>query len=260
MPGWTNFKHHLEVQDAILAIVKEVRQERLDLGRPHYACALAAGVWQAILCGNDRLAAVEMGVAAGAGLLDLCKAAGYFAREFELDIRVYGFDRGIGLPPPLDYRDHPEIWRGAQYPMGDPDALRAKLPDFGKLILGDIADTARAFRSELADRKLAFVSIDVDYYSSTMDCLQLLTFEPDCYMPAVPMYFDDVDIFLTFNDFCGEEAAIRDFNAAEPHRKIVRRDKDFRIRRFFVCNVLDHPLRTGERECRQGFPQRVRAF
>ena len=260
MADWKKFKHHLEVQDSMLAIVKALRQGELDLGRDHYACALAVGVWQAILSGNDSLAAVEMGVAAGSGLLDLCKAAAFFAAEFAMDIKVYGFDRGLGLPPPADYRDHPEIWQQAQYKMGDPDALRSKLPGFASLVLGDIAVTADAFREELGPRKLAFVAVDVDFYSSTMDCLKLLTFDVGCYMPAVPMYFDDLDVFLTFNDWCGESAAIRDFNAAQANRKIVRRDKDFRIRRFHVCNILDHPLRTGAEKCRPGFPQRVRAF
>ena len=46
-----------------------------------YALPLAHGVWQAIHCGHDRLATVELGVYTGKGLLDLCKAAAVISRR-----------------------------------------------------------------------------------------------------------------------------------------------------------------------------------
>ena len=47
------------------------------------------------------MSAVELGVATGAGLLSLCKAAAFFRQGvFDIDIRVYGFDTGAGLSEP----------------------------------------------------------------------------------------------------------------------------------------------------------------
>jgi len=253
MPDWRSFETGKALLDHMRETTRAIRERKLDIGRGTYALPLAVGVMQAIHCGHEQLAAVEMGVAQGAGLIDLATAAGYFAETFGLDIKVYGFDRAAGLPPPVDYRDHPEIWHGTQFTMGDPASLREKLPRHAELIIGDIAATVAAFEAELGARKLAFVSIDVDFYSSTMDCLEILKFDRDCYMPAVPMYFDDMDNCLTYNPWCGEPAAINDFNAANRLRKIDRRDKDFRIPRFHVGHILDHPLRTGERATRPHF-------
>ncbi len=95
------------------------------------------------------------------------------------------------------------------------------------------------------DSALGFVSVDLDFYSSTVKALEVLTHDPNCYLPAVLMYFDDIDGNLTLNAWCGEELAINEFNEAHQMRKIQR--KVARSPKMFCAHILDHPARTGER-------------
>jgi hypothetical protein len=240
-------------------IAQPIRQGRLDLGRPHYALTLAMGVMSAIFCNVGKIVAVEFGVGGGSGLLDLCKAAEYFRGHFGIEIEVYGLDNATGLPEAKDYRDQPEIWAKGAFLLRDPDALRARLPSFAHLVIGDIAETVHAFRHILsAESPLGFASIDVDYYSSTVSCLDILRHAPACYMPAVPLYFDDFQVFcMTANDSCGEPLAIAEFNRANMFRK-VQESRYFNTmapagRPYHGCHVLDHPLRTGQVSPRDGF-------
>src|SRR5262245_19566901 len=86
-------------------IGQRVRKGELDVGRHHYALSLAHGVLQTIMCGYDRIAAVELGVANGGGLFDLCKAAAFFRKECNVDVQVWGIDNAAGLPMFIDYKD-----------------------------------------------------------------------------------------------------------------------------------------------------------
>jgi hypothetical protein len=242
--NWQDFKSYKELSQHMRLVGRALRNGELDIGRQHYARSLALGVWQAISCGYGQLAAVEMGVARGKGLLELCQAAAFFRDTMGIDIRVYGFDNGTGLPAVEGYRDHPEIWQSGEFHLQDPDQLRTQLPSFAELIIGDIADTVGGFEATLHERKLAFVAIDVDFYSSTNSCFGMLNWAPECYLPTVPFYFDDIEDFMTYNDWCGEELAIREFNDAHQWRKF-QRHPSFGIRHYFGFHVLDHKMRSG---------------
>jgi hypothetical protein len=253
MPHWTSFKTSAEVRQYFLDLGRQIRTGSPDLGRINYSMNLALGVWQAIVCGYDHIAAVEVGVARGGGLLDLCKAAEYFAEETGIRIDVYGFDNATGLPPTLDYRDHPELWAQGQFKMQDADELRAKLPPFAKLIIGDVKDTIRDLEGMLGGARLAFVSIDVDYYSSTVPTMEIFKFNRDAYVPALPVYFDDVLKLISYNDWCGEALAIREFNDANTMRKVQQHDG----RKLYIAHILDHKVRTGEEKLRPRFTLHV---
>jgi hypothetical protein len=57
------------------------------------------------------------------------------------------------------------------------------LPSFAHLILGDIADTIPALLANLSiDAPLGFVSMDVDYYSSTKKALAVFKGKPFQYL------------------------------------------------------------------------------
>ena len=205
----------------------------------------------AIHCGNGRITAVELGVFRGEGLLELCTAAQYLTEQLGMEFRVYGFDTASGLPALEGYMDHPEIWHANAFVMPDPAELRAKLPPFAKLILGDVGETLPAFQAELADAPLGFVSFDVDLYSSTKRALQILQYPPACYLPGVALLFDDTHTSLTHSDWSGEAAAVREFNAENTMRKIDHKPM-FQIQKFSVGQIFDHPARQGQAKTRWG--------
>jgi hypothetical protein len=256
--NWQDFSNGNEARSHMAAIAARIRTGELDLGRKHYALTLSLGVLAAIFCNVGRIVAVEFGVGAGDGLLQLCKAADFFRRELRFEIDVYGLDNATGLPPPADYRDHPELWQQGQFRLPDTAGLRARLPDYAKLIIGDVADTTRMFAEILHPQcLLGFVSIDVDYYSSTKPCLDILRHDASCYPPAVPMYFDDLMRgHLTYSAWCGEPLAIAEFNRDNEFRKIEANpvfNNGHPIRPFHACQVLDNPFRTGAQCFRKRF-------
>jgi hypothetical protein len=198
--------------------------------------------------GISRLSAIEFGVANGAGLLNMCKIAQKVTESTGVEFDIYGFDTGTGMPPPKDYRDHPEYYRRGDFPMQDPAALQALLPQNAKLILGDIRDTIATF---LPRAPIGFVSIDVDYYFSTVEALQILCGPPELYLPWVIVYLDDLE-FDGHNDYCGELLAAREFVQAHPLRPItpynlLRQKRLFQralwIDHMHMAHVLDHPVR-----------------
>ncbi len=236
-----------EVNEYFSALIKKIRNESQPLGIKyrHYLLGLAYGVKEAIICGNERLAAVEFGVFYGAGLLEMCKAAAFFRDEFGLDIQVYGFDGGVGLPRLTgDYRDQPEMFVPGDFKMPDQQALRAQLPAFCELVIGEVGETVQTFEPRLEDRVVIFAAYDLDLYSSTVRALPFLTYRPELYLPAVPMFFDDNGKTITQCEWAGEELAIHEFNSAHAMRKIERKDRHmWWLLNMFVLHVLDHPIR-----------------
>ena len=130
-------------------------------------------------------------------------------------IDVFGFDTGAGLPPPKDYRDLPNLYRPAGFPM-DQEKLRRRLKK-ARLILGDVGQTIGGF-IESGPAPVGFVSIDVDLYTSTMAAFKLFDAGTDVLMPRVYCYLDDI-LGETFSEFTGERLAVSEFNAAHDMRK-----------------------------------------
>ena len=239
-------EHNLsnKLENQFREIASKIRGNNLNLGRRAYALTLAHSVYQAVLCGYSKITAIELGVATGNGLRDLCLAADYFSTTFNIDIDVVGFDTGVGLPLLQDYRDHPELWSHADYSMGGCN-LQNQLPTNAKLILGDVADTIPKFCQEFQDSRIGFVSIDLDLYSSTVAAMPLFEMPADRYLPALPVYVDDVHNSITYNSWCGEGLAIQEFNACHGLRKFDEKDARWRIENFYVLHVMDHPFRNG---------------
>lgn len=231
----------------ISQIATRIRSGDLDFGRNHYALSLLHGVLQAEHCGYNKITAIEFGVGEGGGLIALINAAEYFRRACNIEIEVYGFDTCSGLPTLDGYKDHPEVWQQGQFKTPNPQALLDILPDWAHLVIGDINETVLEFIEEFkqSNSKLGFVSIDVDLYSSTVPALTIFELEPEFYLPAVPMYFDDINFLITYSQFAGEALAINEFNQRNTLRKIESKEI-FEIENFHVCHVFDHPVRTGK--------------
>lgn len=202
--------------------------------------------------GVKEVTLIEFGVAAGAGLLNICELAKKVTQETGIRFRIYGFDTGKGMPPPESYRDHPELYQQGDFPMNH-EALRRSLPDNATLVLGEINDTIVPFLQNLpTDAPIGFVSIDVDYYTSTRDALYVLKGNANQYLPRVQIYLDDLE-HPSHNSWCGELLAVHEFNHQNNFRKIeqhafLRSYRIFRKARWidhmFTLHVLDHASRT----------------
>lgn len=240
---------------------ERVRYDLID--RPPYAFGLLAAADMARFCGVSRITAMEFGVAEGAGLLNLCEVAAQVTAETGIAFDIIGFDTGKGLPQLEGYRDHPEIWSAGDFAGVDAAALEAKLPAHARIIWGDIRETLPDFIASLnGSSPIGFIANDLDLYSSTAASFQLLRARCDALLPVVIHYFDDTHgsptrIGSLFrNRWCGQFAAIEDFNAAHEFRKIDRlytlharrpMDRELWLEQMFALHVLDHPQRGRER-------------
>ncbi len=189
--------------------------------RPAYAYGIFRAAHQAKHLGISRIAVAEFGVAGGNGLVAMERIAAEVTQCIGVDIDVYGFDHGVGLPPPTDYRDLPYAWQAGQFHM-DERALRSKLTS-ATLVLGDVRQTLEPFLARTDLPPIGFVSYDLDYYSSTVAALGLFAGRPESFLPRVFAYFDDTigpDNELHCQ-FVGELLAIDEFNGLHSDRKLA---------------------------------------
>jgi len=184
--------------------------------RPSYTWGVLHAAHLARALDIPRVSVIEFGVAGGNGLIALELAAERAEKFLGVGIDVYGFDTGRGLPPPQDYRDLPNLFTRDYFSM-DKEKLLRQLKR-AKLNLGPVNQTLDGFiKSKPAP--IGFISMDVDYYSSTMEALQLFETSYSLLLPRIYCYFDDI-IGFTYSDFTGERLAISDFNSSHDDRKL----------------------------------------
>ena len=111
--------------------------------RPNYAYIVYQAADLARRLGLPRISVLEFGVAGGRGLLNLEHHAKTVSALTGIGIEVYGFDTGMGLPPPQGYRDLPYVWQESNFKM-DQEALKKRLTS-AKLVLGLVEDTVKSF-------------------------------------------------------------------------------------------------------------------
>jgi hypothetical protein len=226
-------------------IVAELEMSR----RAHYVWGVMQAARLAAVLGLGSISVLELGVAGGNGLVALEEIATRIKEEYGLDIEVYGFDMGKGLPKPADHRDLPNLFAEGDYPM-DVERLRARLAD-AKLLLGPVRDTVREF-IESSPAPVGFIAYDLDLYTSTVDGFQLLDGASSLLLPRVHCYFDDI-LGLSYGDCNGPRLAIAEFNDSHPQRKIspIFGLRHFVPRAFFdspwtdkmyMAHIFDHPL------------------
>jgi hypothetical protein len=231
------------------SIFKKLVAEPACSARPYYTWGVLQGAHLGKAMGINRISVVEFGVAGGNGLISLERIAEKVEPIFGVNIDVYGFDTGGGLPKPLDYRDCPNLWSAGYFPM-DKGKLQRRLRR-AQLVLGLIEDTGPKF-IESKPSPVAFVSFDLDYYSSTMQAFKLLEAEQSLLLPRIYCYFDDI-IGFTYSEYNGERLAISEFNAAHPMRKIspIYGLKHFLPKphadswwaeMFYIAHAFDHEL------------------
>jgi len=219
--------------------------------RQQFAFPILYAADLARLRGYSAFTVLEFGVASGAGLLNICHIADLVEKATGVRIKVAGFDTATGMPKAVDYRDLPELWQQGDFKM-DESALRRKLPPRASLHVGPLVETIPAFMASLAaDAPIGFISLDVDYYSSSVEALKIFEFDPGQYLPMVCTYLDDI-IVESISDWSGELLAINEFNESHPLRKIapfpfLREKRIFQrarwIGQIYFCHIHDHPLR-----------------
>jgi hypothetical protein len=218
-------------------------------GKPMYVWGVLQGAALAKVLQIPRISVIEFGVGGGWGLICLERIAERCEAELGVAVDVYGFDTGAGLPDLADYRDQPNMWFKGQIPM-DPSRLKSRLGK-ASLRLGLVRDTLPQFLVE-RPAPIAFVSVDVDLYSSTRDALALFDAGHDRLLPRVFTYFDDF-MGHSYSEFCGERLAISEFNGEHRTRKLspVWGLRYFVPKRFlgepywdgfYMAHFFDHPL------------------
>jgi hypothetical protein len=217
--------------------------------RPYYLWGVLQGAALAKVLGIPRIAVIEFGVAGGAGLLSLERCAELVEGLIGIAIEVYGFDTGTGLPKSNDYRDVPYMWKKDYFPM-DTAELGRRLQR-AQLKLGVVQSTLPDFLNSNS-APAAFISFDLDLYSSTRDALQVLEATPQRLLPRTFCYFDDI-LGYGMCEYNGERLAIAEFNANHSDRKVApiyglkhfvtwQYKQAFWTDAFYIAHCFDHPL------------------
>ena len=222
---------------------------RLNMStRPAYAYCLYNAVKLAKKLNYKSISAIEFGVAGGNGLYFLDLFADQLSKEFKIDIEVYGFDLTSGLPKPKDYKDLPYIFKEGLFPMNKNKLI--KQLKRSKIIVGDVEESIRDFFIKNNPAPIAFISNDLDYYSSTINSFKIFDNDNRFYLPIIFCYFDDVigDETCMYGEFSGELLAIKEFNELNINKKIhLNRNllvsmigKHWRYQIYYFHNFL-HP-------------------
>lgn len=212
--------------------------------REHYHAVVRRAAYEGAQLGCQRVTVVELGVAGGAGLLELEAICSYVERRFPITFDILGFDSGQGLPKPEDWRDRPWSWSEGWYDM-DLEGLQRRLKR-ARLVIGDVAETVPHALENGLPSPVGGVMFDLDYYSSTKAALALLS-DPDHgkTLPRVLCYFDDIGSI----EDVGALRAVREFNEEHETRKIkpylsrptLTLDYDVRWK-IFEYHDFEHPL------------------
>lgn len=245
---------HLNILSVPVLLFGSIRHKVLfDLVlRPHNAWGILTAAERAKSQGSSSVTVLEFGVANGAGLTNMAKIGDRVTKATGIDVKVVGFDSGSGMPAPVDYRDHPDLYGAGDFPM-DFAALTAVLPSNAAVVLGPVEETVPRFLDQLDQTSpIGYVVLDLDYYSSTKQCLDAFaTSDPQKFLPTTAVYLDDV-YADEHNSRCGELLAVSEFND-QPHLRYIERMQFLKSQRVFhralwlgqiySLHVLDHPAR-----------------
>ncbi len=197
------------------------RRLRYDIfPRPHYAYCIYHGARLAKMLGYEAISVLEFGVAGGNGLVEMERLADQVKKLFDVQVHIYGFDTGGGLPEPIDYRDLPYVWQPGFYEI-DFERLEKRLKG-AEVIFGDVSDTLGDFLSRKDLAPIGAVAFDLDYYSSTVSALKIFETHSSALLPRAFCYFDDV--ISSENGIHCEEVgpllAIREYNEKSDGRHL----------------------------------------
>ena len=216
--------------------------------RSNYAyCCYHAAILASKL-GYKKMSVIEFGCAGGEGLIALEVICEKVSVLTGVEIEIYGFDTGEGLPEPKDYRDLPYHWQKGFFKM-EKDALEPKLKK-SKIIYGDVEDTIHTFIEKYNPAVIGCAFHDFDFYSSTKAAFQLFTRDESNFLPRSFHYFDDIigDEIELFNSWTGERLAINEFNDENVLRKfdschhlITKQATQIWYHQIRILHMFEHP-------------------
>lgn len=223
--------------------------------RPHYALGLIKACTLAKRIQVKKIYALEFGCAGGSGIQDLLYLSSKLHRLTGVQISVKGIDLGSGLCKPESFRDLPYMWDEGFYQcdMAKLEALRLdKFITFGNVtsVLPKLLDEPSLGR----EAKIGFMAFDMDYYSSTKNALDVISFSDKMkFLPRTPVYFDDT--LMTCRD-TGELRAVYDFNECSDNAKIYPNELEpeflslkwrnwiYLAKKLMTLHFFDHPEYT----------------
>jgi len=215
--------------------------------RPSYAYCTYHAADLARRLGIPRISVIEFGVAGGNGLIFLRDFAARVQQALGIEIEVYGFDTGGGLPEVTQLEDLPYWFRPSQYRMNVP-ALQAKLYP-AKLVLGNVTDTVSGFFAQHNPAPVGAIFNDLDLYTSTRDSLALFGQDASRFLPRVFIYLDDIigSELEMYSECNGQLLAISEFNRRQKavyiglnQNLLTRYDASYRYQ-IYYAHFLEHP-------------------
>jgi len=187
--------------------------------RNHYAYCIFHSAKLAHSLNLPKMSVIEFGCAQGQGLIAIEEITKKVKKIFNINIEIYGFDTGEGLPQAADYRDLEYHWKKGFYKM-DKKVLEKKI-SISKIILGDVKITIPNFINKYKPAPIGCIFHDLDYYSSTKNSFHIFNEDELNFLARVYNYFDDIigtEIEL-YNDWTGERLAIEEFNKENNDKK-----------------------------------------
>lgn len=117
-------------------------------------------------------------------------------------------------------KDHPEIWAPGVFTPTSIHDLEQRFQGKANLKIGKIEDPVDGFLSEVDSHSpIGFIAIDVDRYEAAVSTLRVCKDAEEKYLPTVSVYLDDIAQYES-NKWCGELAAVHEFNANNEMQKI----------------------------------------
>ena len=161
----------------------------------------------------DKLSLLEFGVGNGDRFIKLLQFRDYWIKRLDIKSRIIGvgFDTFDSLSDRRSEDVKPS--RRGRHHSGDMEDLqRFLVPRFGDFLLakGLFSDTLEKKHSLLQEFPPIFVSVDCNYYSSTMDVLEQII--PELTPHGCLFYFDDVALNY-WSDKSGQMRAIAEVNS-----------------------------------------------
>jgi len=212
--------------------------------RPHYAFGIFFSSSIASQLGYKKISIIEFGCWECEGLLDLEHYASEIEKIFKIEIEIYGFEGGKGMPPPKDYKDR--VYQYTEGEMKTSENSSTKKLKKSKIIYGNFNETVPNFIKENKFAPIAALFNDADYFSSTKDSFEILKQKNK--LPKVFLYFDDLNFS---SNFTGELGAINDFNLLNDNKiEIIPELSEtmslywakwsFLAKRFFLHHDFNH--------------------